>query len=32
MSDRDIVRKIFNSVFQDYCASVLSNVVENWMQ
>ena len=30
MSDRRIVQKKFNSVFQDYCASVLPNVVENW--
>ena len=30
MSDRHIVQKKFNSVFQDYRASVLPNVVENW--
>ena len=29
MSDRHIVEKKFKSVFQDYCASVLLNVVEN---
>ena len=29
MSDIHIVQKKFNSVFQDYCASVLPNVVEN---
>ena len=30
MSDRHIVQKKFNSVFQDYHASVLSNVVGDW--
>ena len=30
MSDRHIVQKKFNSVFQDYRASVLPNVAENW--
>ena len=31
MSDRHIVKKKkFKSVFQDYCASILPNVVENW--
>ena len=30
MSDRHIVQKKFNSVFQDYRASVLPIVVENW--
>ena len=30
MFDRHIVQKKFNSVFQDYRASVLPNVVENW--
>ena len=30
MSDRHIVQKKFNGVFQDYRASVLPNVVENW--
>ena len=30
MSDRHIVEKKFKSVFQDYRASVLLNVVENW--
>ena len=30
MSDRHIVQKKINSVFQDYRASVLTNVVENW--
>ena len=30
MSDRHIVQKNINSVFQDYRASVLPNVVENW--
>ena len=30
MSDRHIVQKKFNSFFQDYRASVLPNVVENW--
>ena len=30
MSDRHIVQKKFNSFFQDYHASVLPNVVENW--
>ena len=30
MSDRHIVQKKSNSVFQDYNASVLPNVVENW--
>ena len=30
MSDRHIVQKKFNSVFQDYCASVLPIVVKNW--
>ena len=30
MSDRHNVQKKFNSVFQDYRASVLPNVVENW--
>ena len=30
MSDRHIVQKKFNDVFQDYRAFVLPNVVENW--
>ena len=30
MSDRHIVQKKFNSVFQDYRVSVLPDVVENW--
>ena len=30
MSDIHIVQKKFNSVFQDYCASALPNVVVNW--
>ena len=30
MSDRHIVQKKFNAVFQDYCASVLPTVFENW--
>ena len=30
MFDRHIAQKNFNSVFQDYRASVLPNVVENW--
>ena len=30
MSDRHIVQKQFDSVFQHYCASLLPNVVENW--
>ena len=30
MSDRHNVQKKFNSVFQDYRASVPPNVVENW--
>ena len=30
MSDRNIVQKKFNDVFQDYRASVLPNVAENW--
>ena len=32
MSDRHIVQKKFNSVFQDYRASVLPNVVGDEMQ
>ena len=30
MSHRHIVQKTINSVFQDYRASVLPNVIENW--
>ena len=30
MSDRHIVQKKINSVFQDYRVSVLPDVVENW--
>ena len=30
MSDRHIVQKKINSVFQDYRTSVLLNIVENW--
>ena len=30
MSDRHIVQKQFDNVFQHYCASLLPNVVENW--
>ena len=30
MSDRYIFQKKFNSTFQDFRASVLPNVVENW--
>ena len=30
MSDRQIIQKKFDSVFQDYRASVLPKVIENW--
>ena len=30
MSDRHIVQKKINSVFQNYRASVLPNIAENW--
>ena len=30
MSDRHIVQKKFNAVFQDYCVSILPTLFENW--